>query len=267
MTDVDWDEPSSAEQPPPPELPAGYIGVSAAIDQLARGMWTGHPAARPVVKARAAISRIDRPPRLTFEAWIEAAAKSLHTAAIDGRLPIHVCAPGAGIPEAAQDAEIAQVPGSVIERLLLAHGRIPDRPIHPTLKTTGGDERLFGLLNRGGLCIRKKDFARWYARERQKGRWPSQPTKQKVTGRPSKQTAQLITWITDLVERREWDASQSVPALRLLLQRAGYAHLPSVSTLKRMLDMLFVRTGDTAFRRTHRRRNRTNRSKAPNVCQ
>jgi hypothetical protein len=54
-----------------------------------------------------------------------------------------------------------------------------------------GTRKLFALLTVGLLVVRTSDFDVWYQSERAKGRWPSQRSKLKINGRPTKQTDRL----------------------------------------------------------------------------
>jgi len=87
--------------------------------------------------------------------------------------------------------EPVAVPVNVVKRLIASRGSLPDHPIRPSIETADGNQKLFALLTVGLLVVRTSDFDVWYQSERAKGRWPSQRSKLKINGRPTKQTDRL----------------------------------------------------------------------------
>jgi hypothetical protein len=117
------------------------------------------------------------------------------------------------------------------------------------MKTAGGDRELYGLLKTGVILLRAKDFEVWYRKERKKGRWPSQQSRMKKTGRPSVRIQGLKDAI--LVALRE--GKTTVAELRRRLEAAG-RNLPSLDTLARLVDQLHSEMGGPELLRKPSRR-------------
>jgi hypothetical protein len=238
-------------------VPSGYLLVSDAVNILAQGMWGGYGRPNPVAAYKRLRARRDD--SVTFGPRKEKAAKRIRAVAIAGKLQVYAIANLRQSPEATTlvvpkvyDVEIVSVPTSVLERLITWRGGLPDQALRATIKTTGGDEKLLALLNRGVglLAFREQEFLKWYRRERAKGRWPSQKSKRKPSGgRPSKQSEALKNAIGRLVREKLWRAKDGIPKLRRILVDARRADVPSVYTLRRLVMSMFVETGDSALRR------------------
>jgi hypothetical protein len=238
-------------------LPSGFLPISDAVNILAQGMWGGYRRPHPVVAYKRVRARRDD--SVTFGRRKEKAAKRLRASAIAGKLQVYVIANLRQPPETttlvaprAYNVQMASVPTSVLERLITWRGGFPDQALRPTIKTTGGDEKLLALLTRGMgvLAVREQEFRKWYRCERAKGRWPSQKSKRtRSGGRPSKQSEALNKAIGQLVREESWRAKDGIPKLRRLLVQAGGADMPSVDTLRRLVMNMFDETGDPALRR------------------
>ena len=144
------------------------------------------------------------------------------------------------------------VPVSVLKRLITSHGSLPDHPIRPSMKAAEGNERLFALLAVGVLVVRADDFDGWYQSERAKGRWPSQESKEKKDGRPTKQTGALRNAVLALVHDHKWNGKGPISALHRLLVASGRSDVPSQDTLARLVDQLHTETGEPGLLRISR---------------
>jgi hypothetical protein len=238
----------------PLPVPSGFLLISDAVDILAQGMWGGYRRPHPVAKYKQ--TRARRDVSVGFGPWKEKAAKRLRASAIAGKLKVHAIAhlrqPAKTTISVAPKIYDVQMASSVLKRLIPCRGGLPNQVLRPTIKTTGGDERLLALLNRGAplLAFREQEFHEWYRFERAKGRWPSQKSKRKPSGgRPSKQSEALKNAIGRLVREKSWRAKDGIPKLRRLLVEAGYVGIPSIDTLRRLVMSMFVETGDPALRR------------------
>jgi hypothetical protein len=115
-------------------------------------------------------------------------------------------------------------------------------------------EQLFALLTRGHLALREAEFAAWYRGERGRGKWASQKSRSKTRGgRPTKQTERLRGWILKFVEDKSWRADKPIILLRHLLTASIGPDSPSDDTLARLVDNLFLETGEPGLRRNRRR--------------
>jgi hypothetical protein len=239
-------------------VPSGFLLISDAVDILAQGMWGACRRPHPVVAYKQ--DRAFRDDSVGFGPWKEKAAKRLRASAIAGKLQVYAIA---NLRQPAEtttlvvpkiyDVQMASVPSSVLKRLITCRGGFPNQVLRPTIKTTGGDEGLLALLNRGAalLAFREQEFHKWYRFERAKGRWPSQKSKRQPSGggRPSKHSEELTNVIARLVGKGSWQAKDGIPKLRRILVESGYADIPSIDTLRRLVMSMFVETGDPALRR------------------
>ena len=147
------------------------------------------------------------------------------------------------------------VPKELIGHVFIkVRGRIPGNfAIRPS-RNLVRNERLFALLNGGQLVVREGEFRRWVRSQRKKRRWPSQQKAQcskNPVGRPSKLTVQLKGAILDIIGQQAWHGKRPLAALhRLLVERGLVA--PSVDTIGRMIDDMFMEIGDARFRRRRR---------------
>jgi hypothetical protein len=181
---------------------------------------------------------------VVFGPWKESAQQLLREAALIGKLPVYA--------KRCSDPAALLVPPDVIARLMTVRGGLPDHPIRPTMKATGGDEHLLRVLQTGTLLVRQNEFASWYKAERRRNRWPSQHGKKKRgAGRPTKMTAALRSAVTDALRER---GQVSVAELHRTLIASGRSDIPSIDTLERFLNQLYRETGDPHFFRAKRRR-------------
>lgn len=232
------------------KVPAEFLLLSEAIDHLTQGMWGGLKRPAPLVQYKTKPSRRDD--FAIFGRWREKSAEVMTTAALKGRLTIHVVADlefkaGGTPPYSTENLRMAVVPRKVLEGLITTRGRLPDQAFRPTLKTAGGDQRLLALLHNGLLVVQRNELAKWYRAERAKRRWPSQrDVKKAPLGRPSKQSDELRTAVWALANDDLWAASAGIPALRTLLIERGQV-VPSDYTLRRLVKRMHAETGEKPF--------------------
>jgi hypothetical protein len=237
------------------DVPAGFLPLSSAINRLAEGMWGGLP--RPDLVA--AIKRNQKKLSLGFGPWREKAGRRLRAAAVKGKLAIYVLAR----PEVrSEDDRLAEcssekiepvaVPVPVVKRLIASRGSLPDHPIRPSMQTAKGNEKLYALLVVGSLVVRASDFDVWYQSERAKGRWPSQRSKEKKNGRPTRQTEALGNAVLALVNDLKWNGKDGITTLHRLLVASGRSDVPSQDTVARLVDQLHRETGDMKLLRVTR---------------
>ena len=184
---------------------------------------------------------------LGYGPWKEGAGQRLTTAAINEKVPVYVlwspqneaCCVG---------PKTTPVPGIVLGRIITTRGTLPDHP-RVSMKTIAWDGKLFMALNTGLLVVRESEFDLWYRREKAKGRWPSQLSRLKKSGRPSKRNEALINTIKVAMGEKI-----SIAALRRRLLASGHSAVPSQDTLERLVDELYRETGDAIFLRNKRLR-------------
>ena len=126
-------------------VPQGYLRISEAYDRHLAGMWGGLEQPVPVQAFKAKFKSSAR-----FAGRENYAAQRLTAAALDGKFSIYVVAdpklaPSIDHPRAAPPPtkDPAIVPISILRRLMTWRDKFPDRAIRPTIKTTGGDSKLF----------------------------------------------------------------------------------------------------------------------------
>jgi hypothetical protein len=236
--------------------PKDFLRISCAVDRLSDGMWGGLPRPKPV----AAIKQDQKKLSLGFGPWGEQAGQRLKAAAIEGKLVIYVFAKPQVRSEdhsltdcSLEKIEPVVVPVNVVKRLIASRGGLPDHPIRPSIKTADGNKQLFALLAVGLLVVRTNDFDGWYQSERAKGRWPSQESKEKKDGRPTKQTGVLRNTVLALVHDHKWSGKDPISALHRLLVASGRSE-PSQDTLARLVDQLHRETGEAGLLRVTRAR-------------
>lgn len=237
--------------------PKDFLRISCAVNQLSDGMWGGMPRPGPV----AAIKQDQKKLSVGFGPWGEKAGRCLRAAAVRGKLAIYVLAKPQvrsddhSLTEQSPDEiEPEIVPVPVVKQLIASRGSLPDHAIRPSIKAADGDEKLFALLTVGLLVVRASDFDGWYQSECAKGRWPSQRSKLKITGRPTKQTDPLRNAVLALVHDRKWSGKDFISALHRLLVASGRSDVPSQDTLARLVDQLHRETGEAGLLRTTRAR-------------
>ena len=234
-------------------LPVCFLRFSDAVSRLAQGMWGGLP--RPIPVRRIKGHKQYKNVSVVFAPWKEQAGRRLSTAAIEGDLPVYIfaCSNAQSDTPNAQPAirEPVVLPRQLLGRLITTRGCFPDHPIRPSMKTAGGDKAIHELLNTGIILVRSKEFETWYRSERDKGRWPSQHSRLKKTGRPSTQNKGLRDAVIEALR----EGKTSIAALRRRLETAGRTDVPSLDTLARLVDQLHRETGEPElFRKSSRRR-------------
>ena len=240
------------------DVPADFLPLSHAIDRLADGMWGGLQRPEPV----AVIKQDQKKLSLGFGPWREEAAQRLRAAAIEGELVIYLLAESQVRSEdhnftecSPEKIEPLVVPVNVVKRLIVSRGGgLPDHPIRPSIQTAEGDQKLFALLTVGLLVVRASDVDVWYQSERTKGKWPSQKSKKKKDGRPTKQTDALRNAVLALIHDDKWSGKDPISALHGMLGASGRSDVPSQDTLARLVDHLYRETGEAALLRIPRAR-------------
>ena len=238
-------------------IPTGFLRLSDATALLAKAMFGGLPRPVHVVEVKrifgAALS-------VQSSEWGEEAKQRVSGAALKGTLPIYV-AP----VRVAQSRPCCRWPipepmrltKTVLERMFTSRKGLSNHPIRPSLKTTGGDKKLLALLLAGVLVVHEREFTAWLRAEYARGKWPSQRARSKARrGRPTKQTDELRTAIVALVRHDEWSVKNGIAALHRKLVAAGHAVGVSDDTLSRLVNRLFLETGDPKFFRKPRPKRR-----------
>jgi hypothetical protein len=237
------------------DVPADFLPLSHAVNRLADGMWGGLPRPEPI----AAIKRVHKKLSLGYGPWREKAGRRLRAAARRGKLAIYVLAKPQvqsatdNLPDCPpEQIEPFAVPVTVVKRLIASRGSLPDHPIRLSIKTAGGNEKLLALLTVGNLAVQASDFDLWYQSERAKGRWPSQRSKLKINGRPTKQSEPLRNAVLALVNDLKWNSKDRITTLHRLLVASGRSDVPSRDTVARLVDQLHRETGDMRLLRVTR---------------
>jgi hypothetical protein len=237
-------------------VPDRLLRISDAVNRLAEGMWGGLPQPDPVRTIKQNSYKLS----VGFGRWREQAGQRFRAAALEGKLVVYLSAdtqassksPVSALQSTA-NIEPVVVAIKVLERLLISRGSLPDHPIRPTIKTAGGDEKLFALLNRGILVVSESDFDVWYRAERARGKWASQRSKSKTSiGRPTKQTEALRNAVVARLRDGAWDGKEGIMKLHRLLVSSGVSDVPSPDTLARLVDQLFSETGEPGLLRVAR---------------
>jgi hypothetical protein len=235
------------------DTPPGFVLISNAVKRLENGMFGG--LGRPDM-----VDRIKKAcPRLSIGSGPqrEKAAEAICQAVLSGKLQVYVERRGQARDSnsgADRIPTLRIVPSAVLKILPKTRGGLPDAAIRVPLfllREKLVDEETFVALSSGPLLLKETDFASWYRREKRKGKWPSQRNRKSPhVGRPSKQDPTLINKVTSIVRANAW--SGKVSELERLLARDGI--VVSHDTVARILDALFVTTGDERFRRRSRRK-------------
>lgn len=233
---------------------AGFLKISTAVRRLADGMYGGFSVAELVRHATARLVEVEGPGRSAktqrprFGPQSTDAAQLIRRAAESGALPTWVVKRDAARPDL--------VSPSAVKLVIGARGGLPD---HPTLFQGRRDRSVEPLLDRlrgGLLLVQEKEFAAWYRKQRQRGRWPSQRQRKPTgRGRPRKRSQALDNQILRMVRDDRWDAGQPISKLcSLLKQLHAEDELPSAETISRFVDALFHETGNEKLRRARRSR-------------
>jgi hypothetical protein len=232
-------------------IPSNYMLLSSAVASLEDGMFGGM--ARPEM-VRQVKNDLPRLP-VGFGPRRQEAAGRLYGALVAGELPVYVEF-GPKMTDRSEP-QILPVGPTILKSLPRSRGGLPDRAVRvpAALLWTGAiDGELFRALSSGRLLLRRSEFENWYARERQRGKWPSQHgRKQRRVGRPSKRVV-LRDAIVALVNEGRWDGNKDpVAELTALLVENGRA-LMSHDTVARAVDHLFREHGDERLRRRTRKK-------------
>jgi hypothetical protein len=230
-------------------VPDGYLRLSDAVERLARGFWGGLQRPKPL---QTMDPKYRRMVSLGFGPWKTEAESILKTAATEGKLPVYVSTESCA---AINDLESQRtlLPTTVLSRMIPRRGGLPDHTIRPSLKIACGDQKILELLQVGLLLVQAKDFNEWYLVERAKGNWPSQRSKkERREGRPSKQSEGLGNAVINFMHEKK----TSIARLRGRLVSSGRTDVPSLDTLRRLVDRLYRETGDPVLRRMRYSRQR-----------
>lgn len=219
-------------------IPEGYLRFSDAVDRLCLGMFASLQRPVPVREAKATYFSGS----VGFGPWREQAAERIATAAKDGELRVCVFGNPQAYNKGVGESEIIAVPAEVLRRMVTSRGGFPDHP-RACLKAAGKDGQLFAAVNTGVLVVAEDTFSVWYRKEKAKGRWPSQASKLKKVGRPSKQTEPLENFVAATLAQEK---TISVAALYRRLVDAGRSDI-SVDTLERLVKRLYLKTGDKRY--------------------
>jgi hypothetical protein len=239
--------------------PDGYIRPSEAVTILASKIFGGLGRPEPVKIIKRQLDA-----RVRFGPWRKEAAKCLREAVTKGEnsLPLYIWNRSAR--NAAAGSVVERVPREVAGRLIPIRGGLPDNPYRVSvsfLESLIDDSSLWdafqaGLLHEeraGVLLLKSEEFETWSDRERARGKWPSQRSSKKPKrGRPSRMNGALRNLILGAVNEGSWTAKQGVKALGRYLEGSGRI-VPSHDTLGRLVDHLFLETGNPALRREKRR--------------
>jgi hypothetical protein len=232
-------------------IPSDYMLLSAAVASLEDGMFGGMGRPEMVQQVKTNLPRLS----VGFGPRRQEAAARLYHALVAGELPVYV----EFRPETSDRPEPQFLPvgPTIVKSLPRSRSGLPDRAVRvpASLLSTGAiDGDLLRALSAGRLLLRRSEFENWYARERERGRWPSQRGRQqRRVGRPSKR-AVLHDAIVALVYADRWDGNKNTVAeLAAMLAETG---APPVShdTVARAVDHLFQQLGDERLRRRTRKK-------------
>lgn len=215
--------------------------MSEAVARLEAGMFGGAvKRPEPVEAAKKIYSRAS----IGYGPHKQKAAAVLDAAIMVGDLTVHV------FTQSSRDraARPIKVPLEILSRLMRVRGGLPDRAIRPVdlLRDKLVAPELFVALSSSAMLLEKSEFNAWYDRQKGRRRWPSQRQSTKPrSGRPSKQTNELLTSIRARVAEKTWSAPDGIAKLAKLLVSNG---APKRNTLRRAVDQLYEETGDPQYR-------------------
>lgn len=228
-------------------VPEGFMSFSDAVHLLCLGMFGNLQRPLPVRELKSTCFNGS----VGFGPWKEKAGERLVAAAKKADLPVHIYgSPRGNKVEDPGEPEIILVPAQVLRQMFMSRCGFPDHP-RVSLKAAGKDPALFSAINTGLLVVAEGAFAGWYRAERGKGRWTSQASKLKKTGRPSKQTENLRNSVDAIIE----DGNITIAAVHRRLVEAGWKDV-SVDTVGRLMRQRHLETGDQKYfrrRRIHRK--------------
>jgi hypothetical protein len=225
-----------------------FLLISVAVARLEAGMFGGNIKRPDPVEA---IKKLDPRISVGFGPHRQKAASAIYQAMMAGSLAVHVL----GHPDADGGRRPLHVPVDVLGLLIKSHGGLSDRPIRlpvSLLREKTVTPELFRALSNSELFMSEVEFESWYQQQKRRRRWPSQRESIKPrSGRPSKQTDELITSIKARVAEKTWSAADGIAKLAKLLILIG---APSRNTLRRAVDLLYEETGDPLYRIVPRKR-------------
>jgi hypothetical protein len=237
-------------------VPEGYVLVSEAHRRLEKGMFGNLP--RPEIIKRIKKS-YGRDVSVGLGVQREASGRTLALALCGGDLKLYVCA-GVNAPDGApSDARdtVVLVPCAVVAQLMQSRGTLPDHAIrvpYAAVRSGAMPENVYVALTHGPLVVNETEFESWYENEHGKGKWPSQRARiKRRVGAPIKQTDQLRNAIMVAVDTGRPAGKLKVADLKRRLIETGLSDIPSHDTLARVVDAIYLETGDRRFVRPKRR--------------
>jgi hypothetical protein len=237
------------------EVETDFLLISEAVAHLEAGMFGGAIRRPEPVEA---IKKICPQLSVGWGLHKEKAALAIHAAIMKGSLGVHVFTR----PTAEGSCQTLRVPLDALARLLKVRGALPDHAIRPPvalLRHNFVTPELFAALSSSALFLQATEFEAWYQQQKSRRRWHSQRESIKPrTGRPTKQTDELLTSIRARVTENAWSAPDGIAKLAKLLTSIGP---PLRNTLKRAVDQLYEETGDARYRIVARKRAKSKSAK------
>jgi hypothetical protein len=218
-----------------------YLKICKATERLRQAMWGNLPRTEPVTRLKQKAPRA----RVGFLAQQQEVQIKIHVACLEGKLDLFV------VP-ADMIGPVVHLPSAVVETMVTTHGGFADHVVriqHSWFNKGLLAGRVAELMRTGFLVLDEK-FETWLESERARVLWPSQSnTTRRPRGRP-RQRARFDDAILAAVNDRRWRGTDGIPALRRLLLRDRDS-VPSVDTLRRAVDDLYLRTGIANLRLRH----------------
>jgi hypothetical protein len=156
---------------------------------------------------------------------------------------------------AVDEGSIENVPKEALKLVIPVHSGLPDHAVHVYRPQPGSSisSRLLAKLRKSIMLLSRVEFDAWYEAERRKTNWPAQSqSKAAKVGRP--RAGELVpNRVRRLVEQNKWSATAPITALQRLLMEMKPLEIVSDDSLARIVDRLFLHTGDSRFQR-HKRR-------------
>ena len=236
------------------EVETEFLLISEAVARLEAGMFGGAIRQPEAVKTAKKLY-----PRASIGLGLhkEKAASVVHEAILKGDLLVHVVTP----PTAMEACRPIVVPVDVLQRMPKVRGDLPDHPArHPVsfVRHYPIASDLFTALSASALHLQRTEFDAWYKKQKSRRRWPSQTMSKKPqknrkqpSGRPTKQTNELLTSIRVRVAEEKWSAPDGIAKLVRLLATHG---APDRNLVRRAVQRLYEETGDNQYRIVPRKR-------------
>lgn len=236
------------------EVETEFLLISEAVARLEAGMFGGAIRQPEAVKTAKKLY-----PRASIGLGLhkEKAASVVHEAILKGDLLVHVVTP----PTAMEACRPIVVPVDVLQRMPKVRGGLPDHPArHPVsfVRHYPIASDLFTALSASALHLQRTEFDAWYKKQKSRRRWPSQTMSKKPqknrkqpSGRPTKQTNELLTSIRVRVAEEKWSAPDGIAKLVRLLATHG---APDRNLVRRAVQRLYEETGDNQYRIVPRKR-------------